>query len=344
MGENHNKLKALYLLDVFRSQTDEAHRLSVPDLVEALQEMGLETERKALYREIEMLLDYGMDIHKSTGGYYLGERHFTLGELRLLLSAVQAASFISETRSRALMEKLLSELSDYQAESLRRQANIGRVKYGGDEVFTNIERVNLAIAERRRISFFYYKKDISKKNVVQRSGKSYHVSPYAMIWMQDRYYMVANMDSRDDLTHFRLDRMQNVRPLNQAARPCGEVSAYVGRFDAADYARKCLNMFGGTLRRITLRGELRIAGDVLDRFGEDILIKREINEQGEDTHFLAYVQAADGIGLLSYVAQFGRALEIVSPPELRAQMRERLQEACKCYEARDIMPLDGQFE
>ncbi len=124
MVQNRNtKIKVLYLLDVFRTQTDEEHRLGVPELARKMQESGLIVERKSIYRDIETLMDYGMDIQQTKTGYYLGKREFERSELRLLISAVQAAGFISEQRTQILIEKLLSLTSVPQAEAneLRRR-------------------------------------------------------------------------------------------------------------------------------------------------------------------------------------------------------------------------------
>ena len=320
------KARILCLLEIFKEKTDADHRLGVPELVAELQERGVVAERKSIYRDIDVLMESGVDVRRSSTGYYLGERDFSLPEMRLLLSAVQAASFISEPRTRELTDKLCSLLSQPQAELLRGQLYIGGSKCGGDEVFRTIEAVSLAIAAGRQIRFFYTKRDVSKKSVIQHSGRYYHASPYAMIWMQDRYYLVCNLRQRDNLTHFRLDRMQGVEQEKAQARPFQEVSEYVSFFDAQDYAAKCLNMYGGPVLRIVLRCQNEMASEVLDRFGVDTLVRREDAE-----HFTAYVQAAGGLGFLGWASQFGPSLEIVSPPELREAMKERMREAAALY-------------
>ena len=238
-------IKILQLLNVFEELTDEGHRLNVPQLEQALGERGCSVERKAIYRDIDRLRELGYPVESSPFGYYLKERDFSIPELRLLISAVQAASFVSERDTRILVEKLAHEASLYQGEALKAQANLSGCKDGNPQLMQNIALVNDAIARGLQIRFFYYKRDLDKKSVMQNSGKSYSVSPYAMIWLQDRYYLVANLEGRDDLTHFRLDRMQDTELLTAALRPVEQVSPYRGRFDAADYARKCPNMFGG---------------------------------------------------------------------------------------------------
>lgn len=324
-------IKAFCLLDIFREMTDESHRLSVPQLQVEMNDRGCLTERKAIYRDIERLREQGYAILSSTLGYYLDEREFTRSELRLLISAVQAAAFIGEADTEILMDKLCAHTSVYQAEALRAQANLSGNKYGSSQVMHTIERVNRAIAMGQQIRFFYYKRDVSKKSVIQRSGRSYCASPYAMIWVQDKYYLVASMEERDNLTHFRLDRMQDTELLTAPARPFSEVSEYQGRFDAADYARKCLNMFGGEVRGILLRCHTSLIDELVDRFGENTPIRAE--EDGE--YFTAHIRAAEGEGFYAWASQFGPRLEILSPADMRAVMAGRAEKTQALYAALD---------
>jgi len=320
------KLKPLYLMDIFRELSDEGHRLTVPELLTELEKRGVRAERKGIYRDIEALVEYGADIRSSPTGYYLARRYFSPGELRVLVSAVQAAGFISERRTEELSGKLAAMAGAHQAEQLRGGA-MGGIKSKNDEVLNLIGIVDEAILARRRISFAYYKWDVNKREAPQRSGARYSVSPYALIWMQDRYYLVANLDGRDDLTHFRLDRMRRVRQDSAPWRHFSEVCEYRREFRASEYAARCLNMFGGSPERIRLRCANRLIDEVLDRFGEDTAIARE----GED-RFLAVVEVAPGRGFLSWAAQFGADMEILSPPALREEMGALLRGAAGLYD------------
>ena len=320
------KLKTLYLLDVLSEETDAEHRMSVPDLVAALNRRGLSAERKGIYRDLEALREHGEDVVQTPTGYYLGKRKLDTSELRLLISAVQAAYFITGARSEKLMDKLLSLESHQKAQMLRAQCNMGGVKCENDEVLRAIEAVNLAIAARRQVSFLYGKLDAEKHMVRQRGGERYTVSPYALIWMLDRYYLVCNMEERDDLTHFRLDRMQRVRLEQGVWRHFSEVSDYRSRFDSADYAKKSVNMFGDRVRMVTLRCENALASDIFDRFGEGITVSRPA-----DGHFNAVLNVAAGEGFLAWVAQWGGRMEILSPEDVRLAMKARMEQAAALY-------------
>ncbi len=325
---SNTKLKPLYLSDLFHKNTDSEHRVSVNELVDMLEKLGISAERKGLYRDIDALVEYGLDIKKTTSGYFLDKRKFSLAEIRILISAVQSASFISDKRTQELVSKLMDYLSVYQAEAILQQSNIATVKNDNEEIFTIIEAVNIAISKCRRISFSYYKRDLNRRDVIQRHGRRYRVSPYAMIWEQDKYYLVCNMDERDDLTHFRLDRMKNVRIEPMAWRHFSQVSEYKSSFNIADYARKCYNMYGGAVENVTLRCSNAILNDVFDRFGNDIIPKRDGME-----HFIFSVKASVGIGLISWISQFGENIEIIAPDHLRSEMILRLNKMMSLYKS-----------
>lgn len=325
MGSTKQKL--LYLLEYFYRHTDSEHRCNALELAEKLSENGIETERKSIYRDIATLQEYGFDIKKSSTGYYLDQRVFKPAEIRILISAVQTASFLTAQKTAALTNKLTGFLSRYQAETLLQQCNMGSIKCDNEEVYATIEAINLAIATHKQIAFSYYKRDINKHDTIQRHGERFVVNPYAMIWLQDRYYLVSNMASRNDLTHFRLDRMKNVALLQTPARHFSEVSDYTTTFQAADYAARCVNMFGGESESITLRCNMSILNEVFDRFGNTAVIRKE-----NEMRFIATVHAAASHGFLAWVAQFGANIEIVSPRQLRKQMKQHLSEALLQYQ------------
>ena len=144
---SNTKLKPLYLSDLFHKNTDSEHRVSVNELVDMLEKLGISAERKGLYRDIDALVEYGLDIKKTTSGYFLDKRKFSLAEIRILISAVQSASFISDKRTQELVSKLMDYLSVYQAEAILQQSNIATVKNDNEEIFTIIEAINIAISK-----------------------------------------------------------------------------------------------------------------------------------------------------------------------------------------------------
>ena len=199
-------------------------------------------------------------------------RPFSVAELRVLLSAVQAATFVSKKRTSELCDKIRTLSSVYQAKSGLATPSIGGVKCQRDDVLETVEQVNSAISLPSQLSFSYYKLNARFSPVQQRHGKRYVVSPYAMIWLHDRYYLVANLSGRDDLTHFRLDRMRSVRVESLPWRHFSEVSPYRRAFDISDYVLKCVNMFGGEAEDVELCCSNDIVNEIADRFGDKLNI------------------------------------------------------------------------
>ncbi|MBR0136251.1 MAG: WYL domain-containing transcriptional regulator [Clostridia bacterium] len=320
------KVRMLVLLDILHELTDEEHILNSQALLAELNKKGYTTDRRSVYRDIEALSEYGFDVVTTPKGFYLRNRRFTLAEIMLMISAVQAAPFVTESKTTALMNKLMSFLSVYQREGLKNASNIRGVKFGNEEVYRTIEMINYGIASKKRISFLYYKRSIMRRDVVQRRGKRYYVSPYAMVWVQDRYYLISNMNDKEGLTHFRLDRIRDVRIEDEQVRPVCEVSEYGEEFNAVDYASKCLNMFGGEIAKIDLRCHMDLLNELFDRFGEDIPVKKD----GED-HFIARIEAAVSEGFINWVCQYGALVEVISPAGVREAVKRRVEETYRMY-------------
>lgn len=320
------KVRMLTLLDILHEQTDEEHILNSQALLKELLKQGITSDRRSVYRDIEALVEYGFDVVTTGKGFYLRQRRFTLAEIMLLISAVQAAPFVTESKTRALMDKLLGYLSVYQRDGIRNAANIGGVKFKNEEVYRTIEMINYGIAAGKTISFLYYKRSIMRRDVVQRRGKRYYVSPYAMVWVQDRYYLISNMNDKEGLTHFRLDRIRDVRLEEAPVRPVSEVSDYEDKFDAVDYAGKCLNMFGGEIERITIRCRMELLNEVFDRFGEEVPVRKD-----GDEHFIARIEAAASKGFVNWICQFGPEAEVLEPESLRREVAERVIAAAEQY-------------
>ena len=320
------KVRMLTLLDILYKMTDEEHIMNSQSLLAELSKRGYSTDRRSVYRDVEALSEYGYDVVTTPKGFYLRNRRFTLAEIMLLISAVQAAPFVTESKTASLMEKLMGFLSVYQQEGLKNASNISGVKFGNEEVYRTIEMINYGIASKKTISFLYYKRSIMRRDVVQRRGKRYLVSPYAMVWVQDRYYLISNMSGKEGLTHFRLDRIRDVRIEDAPIRPVEEVSDYEGRFNAVDYASKCLNMFGGEIKKIRLRCSIDLLNELFDRFGDDIPVKKD----GED-YFIALVEAAVSEGFINWVCQYGSMVEVQEPKDLREAVKKRLLDAAALY-------------
>ena len=321
-GNPMQKVKLLYLMEIFKKHTDEEHPLSASELCQKLAEQGVPAERKSIYSDIETLRQFGLEIlstRQPKAGYFLAVRDFELPEVRLLIDAVQAAGFISARKTRLLTGRLEGLLSESQAKKIQRQVYVdSRNKCENEEIYYSIDLLNRAIEDGRKVELTYSRRQLENGRKIVSSSRDFVISPYALTWMNDHYYLIGNNQKYDNLMHLRVDRMRRVHALDENARPFREVSGYTEFFDTADYVSKVFNMFGGELQQIDLRCKAGLLEQVVDRFGESIFIR-----DGGDGSFVFTVSAQVSEGLIGWLLQFGDGMEVLSPPGLREQMRQK---------------------
>ena len=329
----NQKMKPLLLQRILLERTDEDHGLTVPELIALLEEEGVAAERKSVYSDLQTLADFGLDIvkRKESGKvvYYVGARTFELPELKLLVDAVQSSRFITHKKSNQLIQKVEGFASRYQAQQLQRQVFVAnRVKTMNESIYINVDKIYEAIAANRCITYRYldwafrdgaaggYEKQ------VRRQGKTYRISPWSLCWADERYYMIGFDSEAGLIKHYRVDKMLGIA-LTDEPRDGQE---HFEHFDMAVYTRQVFGMFGGNEQTVTLRFENRLLGVVLDRFGEDVPIRRE----DADT-FQVRVRVAVSPQFLSWVFSFGGGARIVSPAAVADTMREQLASVMKQY-------------
>lgn len=329
-GSSNQKLKLLYLMKIFMEQTDEDHPLAVAELISELSKQGIAAERKSIYNDLSLLQDYGLDIckvHSKTHGYFLGNREFELPELRLLVDAVQSARFITPRKSKELVQKLERLTSINLSKNLHRQVYIeDRIKCTNEEVYYTIDKLHTAISTNRQVSFQYYEYDLNKNRRLRNGGMEYVISPYAMTWFDDHYYLVGNMEKWNDLSHFRIDRMCSVSITDKPRRDFEEVSQYKNSFNTADYSKKLYSMFPGESEKIQIRFARHLVNAVLDRFGMDVSIVPE-----DDYHFIVTAEVIPSEGFISWLFIFGNDAEVLSPQTLRDKIKERIDKVRSIY-------------
>ncbi len=313
------KLKLLYLKDYLRKNTDEAHPASIADMIDFLASKGIRAERKSIYDDLTSLYEYGMEIlyrRSKPSGYYVSERDFELSEIKFLVDAVLSSRFLTPEQSSTLIRKLAGLSSDHESQLLRRQIVLaGRVKSAAESGFDNIDLLHEAIEKRRQITFRYFDWGVDRKKHFRKG--SYAASPCALLWDDENYYLIAHSD-RHGLTHYRVDKMQDIA-LTEL--PC-VVTEETKNFDPSTYSREVFGMFRGKREKLKLRFENSLAGVVLDRFGRDILLIPDA-----DTHFTFTVNVSVSPNFLGWLAGFGGRAAITFPPKAVEEYRRFCQAA-----------------
>ena len=330
MARRGQKVKLLYIIKIMTELTDEEHPLSATEICEKLASYDITAERKAIYDDIECLISFGYDIIQTRvpkNGYFLASRDFELPEVFLLGDAVRTAKFISEKKTRELTSKLDKLLSSHQS-----KRNISAIyidssnKTRNEELFYNIDRINTAIEQGKKIKFTYSKRVLHQGRQIVTESKTRVVSPYAMTWQFDYYYLIGNYEKYDNLMNLRIDRIHSVEVLDEPIRHFGEVSDYCDTFDVADYTKKLFGMFGGNMQEVKLRCSNKILEQVTDRFGDGIFITNVT-----ETTFDFTAKAAVSDALVTWIMNYADAIEVITPIELRNKVKDRAEKILQVY-------------
>ena len=315
----NQKQKLLMLLKLFHRQSDEAHPIPLPRIQEELGRAGISAERKSLYDDFETLRLQGFDIqNRKRSGYFMGERLFELPELKLLVDAVQSSKFISEKKSAALISKLEKLTSVYEAARLQRQVYVsGRVKTMNEGVYYAIDAIHEAIASGVRVRFRYFDYNVRKEKVFRKGGGVYEVSPWALLWDDENYYLVAYDSAAASVRHYRVDKMDHL----EVTRKPREGSDVFARFDLGRYSLSHFGMFGGREERVTLRCENRFVGVMLDRFGSDTML---IPDGGAG--FTLTVPVTVSPQFFGWLTGLGPGVRVVHPGSVRQEYQTYLEE------------------
>ncbi len=316
------KLKLLYLVKILSEQTDEQHPMPMKRILEALSEYDITAERKTVYADIEDLKQFGYDIlfnpSKTEGGYYLASREFELAECKLLVDAVQASRFITAKKSKELIGKLEKLTSRYEAGKLQRQVYVvNRVKTSNESIYYNVDAIHRAIQDNVQISFQYFEWSLDKKMIPRKNGIKYEISPWALIWQDENYYLAGFDEAEKKIKHFRVDKMGTIA-LSEKKREGTESFA---RFDIAEYTNKMFGMFGGEEQIVTLQFPNYLIGVVMDRFGKEADVRKR-----DEEHFSVRLKVAVSGQFFGWLAGLGKETVILSPKEVAKEYRDYLEE------------------
>ena len=275
----NQKMKLLYILKILTEKTDESHCLPAQEIIALLASYGITAERKSIYDDIECLNHFGYDIvnvkSRKGGGYYLASREFELPELKLLVDAVQASRFITQKKSRELISKIEKLAGPYEGKQLQRQVFVaGRVKTENESIYYNVDRIHKAIQDNAPVMFLYLAWNVKKELVPRHEGKKYRISPWALTWQDENYYLIAYDDEVGRIKHFRVDKMSNITQLSNEIRKGVEAFKEV---DIAQYTNRTFGMFGGEPETGSLQLPEHMIGIIFDRFGKEIDLRRLSN-------------------------------------------------------------------
>ena len=325
-GDNQ-KLKMLYLLKIFSEETDDLHPLTMPEIISKLAAYGVNANRKTLYLDFEELRNFGVDIISNKVGhdcyYNIGSRDFELPELKLLVDSVQSSKFITDRKSTELIKKLESLVSKYEGKQLQRQVVIsGRVKAMNESIYYNVDKLHEAIGAGCQIRFKYYQWNVDKQMELRKDGAWYQVSPWALMWDDENYYLVAFDATDGKIKHYRVDKMLSISVTKE--KRLGQEQ--FKRFDMPRYTKSLFGMYGGEIVKVTLEARNDMVGVIIDRFGKDVMIAPVYSER-----FRVNVDVSMSNQFLGWIMAVGDGVKIVGPDKVVEKMRAEVRRLAEQY-------------
>ena len=321
----HKKLKLLYIARFLLERTDEEHTATVKDLIAYLEGLGIGAERKAIYDDLALLEEFGMDIVRTktkTSNFYLGSRAFQLPELKMLVDVVQASPFLTQKKSMELIGKLEGLASRPQAVELRRQVYVmNRIKSPNEQLYYQIDAISQAINANRQVTFRYFDWGLDGARAYRRGGARYAVNPVSLC--VERYYYLVSYDEGRGYVHYRVDRMDEVAVSDRPRLKLPE------GFDLARYVRGIFDMYHGEPTTVTLELDRSLLNVAMDRFGRDAHLRR--GDRDGTVVVSAMVEVSPTF--LSWVVGFGGKMRILNPPQARKALTALCREALEQYEA-----------
>jgi predicted DNA-binding transcriptional regulator YafY len=324
MGKSANQKKKLYVLhQLLRTRSDEEHPVTLREMQEELARWDITAERKSIYDDMEQLRQMGVDVqtHRGRGGgWFIGQREFELAELKLLVDAVQSSRFLTGRKSDALIRKLESLASTYQAKQLQRQVYVDRrIKTMNESIFYNVDKLHAAIGAGRVISFRYFEYNARKERVYRRDGNRYRVTPFGLIWDSENYYLAGWDEGKNELRHYRVDKMSDI--VITSMEGTGR-----GGWDPKGYAQRHFGMYSGRPCSLRLQCDARLAGVVLDRFGQDVMLVPD----GED-RFTVTLDLVVSPPFWGWLFGLGDQVKVLSPDWAVEEFRARLAKVAEQY-------------
>ena len=314
---SNQKFKLYRLAQIMQEQTDEEHYITMPEIMKELAKYDITADRKSIYNDLRDLSVLGIEVEGEPDGnryhYHVVDRAFELPELKLLVDAIQSSKFITEKKSNALIKKLETLVSKYDAQKLQRQVFVsGRIKTMNESIYYTVDAIHNAISADKKIKFQYYQWNEKKEMELRHSGAWYHISPWGLSWNNENYYLVGYDSEEEKIKHFRVDKMLHIK-LSKESR---EGNEHFKKLDMADYAKKSFGMFGGKERTVKLLVKNNLAGVIIDRFGKDVMMIPADND-----HFTVSVDIHVSKQFLGWVFSLGENIKILGQDDVVEMMK-----------------------
>lgn len=323
------RLALIYLRDLFAERTDETHFVRMPEILDYLAERQVYVDRRTVYTAITDLNQAGFTVDKVKGKgdtkYHHPERLFNTAELKFLVDAIASSKFLTDNKSKELIEKVKTMGTAFDSPALNRGIlSPKRIKSMNDKVFKNLDQIYSAIASNSKITFTYLR--WNKKKELEPWGKesAFVASPCAVSLNDDNYYLIAYNSYTKDLKHYRLDKMTSIKLTGEDREGQDVFKA----FDIVDYSRKTFNMFGGKEESVMLEVSSNLIGAFIDRFGNECTV---IQNPANPKTFLIRTTVHVSPQFYAWIFGLGKGAKIISPESVKVDFIKTAEEIISQY-------------
>lgn len=348
-AQQPKRLLIMNILDILKRYTDADHRLSQKEIADILRsEYNMTADRKSIRRNILNLMDCGYPIEYSesvrmtpnskTGepeesyiwsDFYL-DREFTDGELRLLIDGLLFSKHVPYSQCKGLVKKLESLSNVYFRSRVRHIARMPVERADNKQLFLNIELLDVAISKKRKVSFHYleYGTDKKLRPRARPDGtvRKYVISPYQMAAQEGKYYLICNYDKYDDISNYRIDRIADIKLLDEPVKPFESLQWAGGKsLDLAFYMKEHPYMYSSEKVQVKFRVSRAMVSDIIDLFGSDVRFS------DEDGSAVTVTSITNEMAAEQFAKSYGPDVVILEPKKLQERVKADLERSLQAY-------------
>lgn len=313
------KLKLVYLMRMLEEETDLQKGLTMPQIIERLEEKGISAERKSMYRDIAVLRETGVDIRMLPTRpveYALARSELGIDDVMMLVDIVQSSRFITERKSNKLVKSLKGLVSERERKLLDKRVHVrGRIKNQSDSIFHSVDVIHEALQRKRKVQFLYFSYGTDLKRSARHSGKRYELTPVQVVFSSSNYYLAAYDDADQAIKTFRIDRMELLQVSDAVATRCTAIANY----EFEDFAYQSFGMFHGDPVCATLHVKAPLMDTIVDRFGTGVEITRATENYAD-----VRVNVQKSAQFFGWVAGLNGGVTIQAPKRLAAEYKDWL--------------------
>ncbi len=319
------KMVNVYILNILREYSDENHALTQQDILKQLEsDYDVICDRRTVKAYVDEWIELGWDIVYDKG-YKLISREFDDAELRILIDSVLFSKSISTRQAQTLIKKLQGFASKYFNAKVSHVCNLPDLnRTVNRQAMYALGIINDAISAKKKIEFIYNEMGTDFKLHPKRKDP-YVVNPYQIVANNGKFYLIANYDKYDNVVHFRIDKMKEIKCLNESIKPRSEVLELANGLNLPKHMAEHIYMFTGESVWAEIKTTPDMMGELVDWFGKDFKIERE-----KEGYIIIRVKC-NGNALRYWALQYGPYVEILKPVKLREQLKQDAESMYRKY-------------